>query len=411
METLDHAERGRCVETPEALARIPMRKLVLATALASLIAQALSRLGDVGGNADAGPWDIVVGQAVWNAAQVGLLLLLLCLWAVRRRWWVAAVAIVTLVALPFAIYAISPGGWAFSAILLATCALTWAGHAPDLDVAFVDAPSRGTPMLAKFEFLAFTCNLLCSMYNYLPSWRLFPHWAFLFEGVRVLIGFTLTPAALAQSMYSLGLDGVSLPAYIHVGFSAIPIGAAVFSVIWTDLPFLYVLYFAALAKQAKNTPGTRLQQALCFVCIFHFLFLTDLVDYQYGRGVANPAADWCHWLEVFVWRIAILLPIYQKLATGQWRRGNGAVGGVLHYGMAVWAAGFFVYEVLMYNVPSFLTKFGFENRPLRLCGRGYSEKLGWHGALLLMILLYGFMVLAMRCKRVIARPVTSRLES
>jgi hypothetical protein len=263
-------------------------------------------------------------------------------------------------------------------------------------------------VFAKFEFLAFACNLLCSMYNYLPSWRLWPHWAFLFEGVRILTGFTLTPAAIAQGMYSLGLHGVSLPAYIHVGFNAVPVGAIVFSLIWTVLPFLYVVYFAALAKLAKNSPGTRVQQVLCLVCIVHFLFLTDFVDYQYGRGIANPAADWCHWLEVFVWRIAILLPIYQKLTAGQWRRGNGAAGVVLHYAIGVWAAGFFVYELLMYNVPSFLTKFGFENRPLRLFGRGYSEKLGWHGALLLMIFLYGFMVLAMRCKRFTAFPVGPR---
>jgi hypothetical protein len=265
-------------------------------------------------------------------------------------------------------------------------------------------------MLAKFEFLALVCNLLCSMYNYLPSWRLFPYWAFVFEGVRVLTGLTLSAAAIARGMYSLGLPGVSMPSYIHVGFNAIPLGAVVFSLIWTVLPFLYVVYFAMLAKLAKNSPGTRIQQVLCCICIVHFLFLTDFVDYQYGRGIANPLADWCHWLEVFVWRIAILLPIYQKLTTGQWRRGNGAVGVVLHYGIAVWAAGFFIYEVLMYNVPDFLNSFGFGFKRLTLFGRGYSEKLGWHGALLLMIFLYGFMVLAMRCKRITAFPVEMRGE-
>lgn len=73
--------------------------------------------------------------------------------------------------------------------------------------------------------------------------------------------------------------------------------------------------FAGPAPQRLRARATRLQQALCFVRILHALILTDFVGYQHGRGVANPWADWFHWLEVFVWRIAILLPVYQKLAT------------------------------------------------------------------------------------------------
>jgi hypothetical protein len=384
-------------------ARVPVRKLALAVAITCTFAQLLSQIGGEVGDAHGGPPGVVVGQALWNGAQVGLLVLLLSLWCVRRRWWVAALAVATLGCLPFAIYAISPGGWAFTALLLTTCAVVGIRDVPDLDVAIVDAPARGTPLLAKVEFLALVCNLLCSMYNFDPSWDLWPYWNSIFAGVADLTGFTPDLTAIAQGMYGLGLDGVSLPSYIKVGAPLNNLGSVVFAVIWTVLPFLYVLYFAGLAKEARYSPGTRIQRVLCAVAIFHFLFLTDIVDYRFGRGIVNPAAEWCHWLEVFIWRLAILLPIYQKVATGQWLRGNGKAGVAVHYVVGAWAAGFFVYEVLMYNAPMFYAwATGAPYEQITLFGRGYSETVGWHGALVLMIFLYGFMVVAMRCKRVVA---------
>jgi hypothetical protein len=385
--------------------RVSVRNLALVTGLASVIAQVLSHISASAPGAHDGPWGVVIGQALYNGAQVGLLLLLLGLWCVGRSRWIAALAVVTLVGLPFAIYAISPGGWALTALLLAVCALTWSRGVPDLSVAVVDAPARGTPLLVKFEFLALVCNLLCSMYNFMANDGVWPHWSSIYAAVSGLIGFTAEPAAIAQGMFGLGIADVGLPAYIKVGRPVEGLGAVMFAVIWAVLPFLYVLYFALLAKQAKHSPGTRIQQALCAVAIVHFLFLTDIVDYRFGRGIVSPAAEWCHWLEVFIWRLAIILPIYQKVMSGQWRNGNGRVGVAVHYGFGAWAAGFFVYEVLMYNSRFFYAwATGTEYNQIMLFGRGYAESLGWHGALVLMVFLYGFTIATMRCKRIVAEP-------
>src|SRR5262249_5988907 len=155
-------------------------------------------------------------QALWNAAQVGFLLLILCLWCVDRRWWVSAMALATLVCSPFGIYALSPGGCAVTALLLVTCARSWARGVRETGISIVDAPARGTPSLAKFEFLAFVCNLLCSMYNYSVNPNVWPHWGHVFWSLAHLIGFTPNLAMIDHAMYTLGLRGVSLPLYIQV---------------------------------------------------------------------------------------------------------------------------------------------------------------------------------------------------
>jgi hypothetical protein len=200
-------------------------------------------------------------------------------------------------------------------------------------------------------------------------------------------------------MVTLGLGGVRLPPYI-LSAPDNPLATLVFALIWTVLPVLYVLYFAACAKLAKHSPGARLQQALCLYGVFHFLFLTDIVDYQFGRGIQNPAAEWGHWSERFVWRVAILLPLYQNLATGRWLRGHGLFGVVVHYALAAWAVVFFVYMVLFFDLGGFyhfLT--GRDATYVAKVFPHYNQLLGYPGALMLMVLLYGSMLLFMRCKR------------
>lgn len=402
MEMINSEERDRTSSQTDAPSRVPVRKLALVTGLTCVVAQLLSQMSGYAGDKDAGPLSLVIGQALWNAAQVGLLLLLLCLWHVRRRSWAVALAITILACLPFAIYAISPGAWALTVLLLATCGLASTRDVPDLSVVIADAPGRGTPALAKFELLAFVCTLFSSMYNFNANKAVFPYWSSIFERVAALAGFTTDQTTIAHGMYTLGLDGVTMPAFIKVGFVASNLGSVTFAIIWTVLPTLYVLYFAACARLAKYSYGTRLQQALCLLCIFHFLFLTDLVDYRYGRGIANPAEEWAHWAERFAWRIAILLPIYQKFTTGHWLRGNGIVGVAVHYTVAAWATGFLIYQVLIYDVVRFhLFALGEDPPPLfPLFGLAYKDKLGYFGALLVMTLVYGFSLLGLRCKRI-----------
>jgi len=405
LEAFDHAMRRESAKAAEAVTRVPVRKLALVTAITCVVAQTLSLLGGRPLGHGGGPAGVVVGQAIWNGAQVGLLVLLLCLWFSDRRWWFVVLSIAAVASLPFAHYALSPGGWAFTALLFATCALAWACDVPDIGVAIGDAPARGTPMLAKFEFLAFVCNLLSSMYNYNLSRRLWPYWGSIYAAVAGLVGFAPNLTTMTDAMYTLGLDGVSMPTYIKTGSATNSLGALIFLLIWSVLPFLYVMYFAAMWKLAKNSPGTRIQQGLCIFGIFHFLFLTDFVDYRFGRGIVNGAQHWCHWLELFAWIVAILLPLYQKLTTNHWRHGNGTIGVMLHYVIAVWAAAFFIYQFLIYF--AFVTVYHRVRtdpvRPIEIFGITYRHELGYTGALVLMVFLYGYMAATMRCKRISAQ--------
>lgn len=408
-ERLVQIEQARPRAADEPPCRVRLRTLALATALACVAAQVLSHI-DPGAAASgfAAP-GAVLGQAFWNAAQVGLLLLLLCLVYVDRRWW-AAVLTSVLACLPFAIYALSPGAMALSVVLVAICLLGWVRKVPDLGLAITDAPVRQAPTLTKFEVLAFACNLLCSMYNFAASPRLWPYWASIYAWIGSALGFALDRAKMLRGLYTLGIDGFELPSFINIGSPVSNVGALVFVAIWAVLPTLYVLYFAVLAKLAVRSPGTRVQQALCLFAIFHFLFLTDIVDYRYGRGLANPAAHWCHWAEVLAWRIAILLPIYQKVTAGDWKRGNGRLGVAVHYLVAAWAVGFFLHEVVLLDLPRFaLALRGQDFTPIKLFGFRPKE-FGYNGALVLMTCLYGFVVLAMRCKRIRAFAIMAPVD-
>ena len=318
MEAISSVDEGAISDTRSNVSRIPVRKLALATALTCIVAQAVSQMGgDLGGHARNGPLGVVLGQTIWNAAQVGLLLLLLCLWRVDRHWGSIALTIGALVCLPFGIYALSPGGWLLTGLLLVTCVLTWVRNAPDLGVTIVEAPARGVATIAKFEFIAFLCNFLSTLYNYSVTRRIWPYWSNIYSQVSSLTGFTPNLATIDRVMYTLGIPGVEVPVYIKTGNDPNSVGAALFLLIWTVLPTLYILYLAALAKLAKGTPLAKLQQALCAVGIFHFLFLTDIVDYRFGRGIINAAEHPAHIIERFAFGVSIALPIHQKLSTRQ----------------------------------------------------------------------------------------------
>lgn len=380
---------------------VPVRPLVGATALTAIVAQLLSQMTGYNLAEHDGPLGIVIGQAIWNAAQVGHLLLLLCLWRVSRDGWVVALTVATVLCLPFALYAISPGGVAFTVLLLATCALAYVRRAPDMSVVISDAPARGTPALAKFELLAFVCTLLCSLYNFNLSAGYPPYWASGFRYISDALGLPADHTVTAEAMYTLGLSGATLPAFINIGSKVSSFGAAVFATIWAVLPFAYVVYFAILAKLARYSPGTRVQQAFCLVGIVHFLFLTDLVDYRFGCGIMNHSEELAHWVERFSWHAAILLPIYQKVTTGHWLRGNGLLGVALHFAVAAYAIGYFIRQVVILDVIGFYYFVTGTPAPnLRHLDLGLGEKLSYPAALLLMTLVYGFAFVFMRCKHI-----------
>jgi hypothetical protein len=177
------------------------------------------------------------------------------------------------------------------------------------------------------------------------------------------------------------------------------VGAAVFATIWSVLPFLYVLYFLSMMRLAAHSPGARVQRALCLFGIFHFLFLTDVVDYRFGRGILNAAEEWAHWAERFSWHIALLLPVYQKVTSGHWLRGNGILGLAVHYAVAAWAVGYLLRQVITRDVTLFYYFLIEAKAPdLKHLDFGLGEKLGYPAALVLTTLVYGFSLLTLRCK-------------
>lgn len=396
---------GAGMARPADGARVAIRKLAAVTAAAGIVGLLLAHAGGAPAGPAVAPVRILLGQAVWNAAQAGLLLLLLGLWQLRKTWGFRGFAGVCVLAMPFAHYVTSPGAAIWAALLLAACIR--ARTAPDLAISVADAPARGTPLIVKFAFLAFLCNLGSSLYNFNASRNLWPYWSDIFDAIAGYIGFTADIPAIARAFYTLGVEGIDLPAYLNTGSPASNLGALLFTIIWSVLPALYILYFLAMMQLAKYSPGRRIQQALCLFGIFHFLFLTDFVDYRFGRGFVNPLSYWCHTTEVFAWRIAILLPVYQKLTTRMWRDGNGRIGVLMHYGLAVWFVGFLGHEVLLLDIPrAYHHAVGAEFQPVRLFGLR-PEALAYNGALISMVFVYGFTALALRCKRFRASPVAS----
>lgn len=403
MTAFDRAEHYLAVSV-DTYFGTPLKQVAAITAATGALAQLLSRTGSSLASAGA-PVHIVIGQSLWNATQVGTLIILFGLWRLAPGWRSGLLAGATAACLPVAIYVVSPGAVAFCELTLLTCWLACTVTVSNFRIRILDAPAQGTPLVFKFESLAFVCCLFCSMYNYNYSGDWWPHWASIYKSVGNAVGLTTGPADLARDLYTLGLADVQVPSFIPLQRDAATIGGSagtlVYTLIWTVLPFLYVLYFAVCAKLAERSPATRIQQALCLFCIFHFLFLTDFVDYEFGRGVINPIAEWAHWSERLAWRIAILLPIYQKVTSGHWRRGNGIPGVVMHYALAGFAVLFAVNQLLIFDVPRFIQfATGQAITDHTLFAVGYKAQLGYTGALVLMTFVYGFAAVAMRCNRV-----------
>ena len=362
-----------------------LRPLAVATSAGIIFALALSHIPHQ-------VWALaVMGQVLWNAAQVGQLLM--CFVLGRRN---ALAAIATIIALPFAIYAVSLGALVFGILTLVTCAIALR-HSTSLSI----SDGGNAPFYTKFEFLAFICTLLCSLYNYNASKLCFPYWSAIFDNTADATGFTASTEQIAQWFYSAGGIGSQMPSFIEVGRDGTTLGALIFLLIWTVLPALYVLYFIILAKLAKGLPGAKVQIALCVYCIFHFVFLTDLVAYQFGRGLPNPTAEWAHWSERWVWRIAILLPVYQKVVSRSLLN-SGQIGKLLHYAVAAWAIWFVAYQVLAYDIVRFIAFVQGDHNPAwhKLFGLGYRQEIGYHGALVLLTLFYAFSLFFLNTKKV-----------
>merc|ERR1719362_471327 len=145
------------------------------------------------------------------------------------------------------------------------------------------------------------------------------------------------------------------------------------------------------------------QRVLCLWGMVHFLFLTDGVDYRYGRGMRNPRSEAYHWSERWVWRVAILLPIFQKVAGGHWKTGHTItyIGVGMHYLAAVLGLTFLLSQVLLEDVPSFTNWVFAENFALSETIHSFEhaffllQDIHYNRTLLIMLFLYGFSSLQM----------------
>jgi len=413
------SEHAVVIEDNAASIRVPTSKLAM-TALVLVFTSYTSACLVVHGvkyHEYSGIWRsgscLAIVQCLWNAGQVCHLLLLMCFLATSYTRSAFIFCCLSFVLLPMSLYVTSPGGHAF-AFIACGFALVQAFMGTDVELVIWEGSHRlerlarcSVYKFCSIEELGFTCNLLCSMYNYHASPATWPYWLHIFKKIGLLSGLAVKSSAIAENMYSLGWN-IELPTFVPSA-SGDNVGTLVFVMTWSFLPFLYVLYFLAtfIMSTSMSRVSVVVQRGLCIFGMFHFLFLTDGVDYKYGRGMKNPKAEWCHWSERFAWRIALLLPVYQKIAKSYWKRchSNVRVGSVIHWLVALWSIVFLAYQVLLHDVPYFsqwvVGRFsGSHHRQsiesLITGGNvGYSHALGYHGALVLMTLLYGFSMLGM----------------
>merc|ERR1711935_498184 len=219
-----------------------------------------------------------------------------------------------------------------------------------------------------------------------------------FIGVDSIMGWTSFGTSLykydsldcfVSEMYTLGISGVSVPLFVP-RYRGSTTGHFIFSCWWSWLPFLYIIYFGLMYAMSHTAPGSKIQKGLCAWAIFHFFVLTDLVDYQYGRGYKTNSflTGLVHWSERIVWRTALLLPVYQNVCSGKWKRGR--FGIVVHYFMAAWGIVFFVYQVIMndfYKIPQFFKGVKYADYVM-MFGWKYNQYIGYLGALSLMWMFY-----------------------
>jgi len=390
------------------------------------------------------PKALVCAQLLWNATQVAQLCILICFRTSCRNWLLCVTSVLTVGMLPLSVYVASPGAHVFAAITFIS-ALVAVRSGADVEVQILDGtphqdPSGETPNspesspglvssnvesgtlvrssnprqwaastlqhLCTLEFLAFLCNLGSSIYNAHASQKLWPYWYKDCEKVCVSFGCNVEPRIFVKRMYSLGLH-MNVPAYIplsggqprHIMFNA------VFLVIWSILPFLYTAYFAILFVMSGNFSRSSMimQRVLCLYGMVHFSFLTDGVDYMYGRGMLNPRSEAYHWSERWVWRVAILVPIFQKVALGHCKTGHPVtyIGVGMHYLVAVLGLAFLLRQVLLEDVPNFANWVFGEN--FRVSEKTQSlehilflvQDLYYYHILVVMVFIYGFSALQM----------------
>jgi len=171
----------------------------------------------------------------------------------------------------------------------------------------------GDSMGLNANVLEFVCLMSCSVYNMnsLSLATSFPPWkAWCLHASQVLFP-SLHGVDVIRRLY--WLTDTPLPPQTPHGplWDTGGLGTFVFAFIWSYLPVAYTLMFGYAYIGARGRLRC-VQRFMCLWGIFHFLFITDLVNYCFGRGLIVPESmhtfpHWAHWSERFVWRWAIIL--------------------------------------------------------------------------------------------------------
>jgi hypothetical protein len=237
------------------------------------------------------PTSLVVAQQLWNASQVfQLFLLLLCEFDFSqqssfssshrrhslRKWILRMTAALSLFVLPFSVYLISPGAriFAFLSILVQSIAIYTSPSklrisiSEKQDETILRHENTKSWKLSHEETVACFCNLGSSLYNYAGSIRTWPHWKRHFYYLDAFFGWPDSGDCTVKSNFNMGIfSNLKMPLYVARATGSTT-GAQVFLVVWSILPFLYVLYFLCMFALAPLSPGVKIQRALCIFGIF-----------------------------------------------------------------------------------------------------------------------------------------------
>lgn len=296
-------------------------------------------------NSTSAPFSIILSQTIWNSTKVFFYIILVLKLILYRNLFIKITSFISICLLPFSQYLLSPGGLILSILMFFLFLNQLQNKSQIVSIDIKEGTKKSYFSLQKFEILGFFCCFLCSLYNAKASKYCFPFWQTWFDSLNNTLKWPNEASNFVANLYSMGLH-ISIPTSLpHANYNGV--GLLVFSSIWSILPFLYVLYFSALYIESKKAPYEKIQKILCFFCIFHFLFLTNLIGYRFSRGWHNSYSEWFHWGEKLAWTIAILLPIYQNVLSGFWK--NHSKPTILHSFMMLFGIFYLIYQLFIYE--------------------------------------------------------------
>ena len=349
---------------------------------------------------------LVTSQAVWNGGIVAVLIGTLISF-VGQRGFTADKGVIVLLwfLVPPSIYVGSAGSLLI--LPLTIFLLVRLGRKPrNIAISIQSDRKHVRRFSVRMDLITLLATLMCSIYNFKASPYLFPYWNTAFEYLDGLIYYNLRDFReqinfnIFSNIFRLGLENFPIPSETPLGRDVSVTGSVAFYLIWSVLPTIYCIYFSVLYLNSYGLPFQALQRFICLLGIIHFLTITDIVDYAFGRGYQSEGEMLAHWIEVFVWRFAILLPVIQKLLSKDLLKDGRLIGRLFYIFLLVWAAFFIIWEVALLDIPRFTAyMLGYEYEIIKFFGMKPKE-FGYNGALIMMVFVYFVLLIFFRGKRI-----------